>query len=104
VDEPNRLVTPLLNADLGVYSAALGAADLLPGGNYHFDAGFLLGVDANGNPQSSADSFEVDPVGNIALAVQFGALEYRTFRMPDLYTTPQDALQHSSLHGKIVAK
>jgi arylsulfate sulfotransferase len=92
VDETSKTVTPLLNADLGVYSGALGSAELLPDGNYHFDAGFLLSVDANGNPLYNAQSIEVTPSGNSAFGVQFGTLEYRTFRMPDMYTAPEDAL------------
>ncbi len=93
VDETNRVVTPLLNADLGVYSGALGTAEQLPDGNYHFDAGFLLGMDTNGNQKNSARSLEVDPSGRVVFGVQFGAIEYRTFRMPDLYTAPEDALR-----------
>lgn len=92
VDEANKIVTPMLNADLGVYSGALGTAEQLPDGNYHFDAGFLLSSDANGNPIYNAQSLEVDPSGNIDFGVQFGTLEYRTFRMPDMYTAPEDAL------------
>jgi arylsulfate sulfotransferase len=92
VDEINHVITPILNADLGVYAAALGSAQLLPNGNYHFDAGFLLSFGSNGAPQYSARSLEVDAAGNINFGVQFGALEYRTFRMQDLYTAPEDAL------------
>ncbi len=92
VDEANMVVTSVLNADLGVYSAALGSAQQLPDGNYHFDAGFLLSTDANGNPQYAADSFQVEPTGTIDFGLQFGTLEYRSFRMADLYTAPEDAL------------
>jgi hypothetical protein len=88
-------VTTLLNADLGVYSAALGSAELLPDGNFHFDAGFLLGPAADGSPLDAADSFQVEPTGTIDFGLQFGTLEYRTFRMPDLYTAPEDALLRS---------
>jgi arylsulfate sulfotransferase len=93
VDERNRVVRPRLNADLGLYSAALGTAQQLPDGNYHFDAGFLLAADSNGNPLYAARSLEVDASGNIDLSVQFNALEYRSFRMPDLYTAPEDQLR-----------
>jgi len=92
VDEVNKVVTPILNADLGVYSGALGSAELLPNGHYHFDAGFLLSTDSSGNPVYNAQSLEVDLLGHIDFGVQFGTLEYRTFRMPDLYTAPEDAL------------
>jgi hypothetical protein len=96
VDQATKVVRPILNADLGVYSAALGTAEILPDGNYHFDAGFLLSTDANGNPVYNAQSLEVDPSGHIDFGVQFGTLEYRTFRMPDLYTPPEDALPKST--------
>jgi arylsulfate sulfotransferase len=95
VDEANKVVTPILNADLGVYSGALGSAQLLPDGNYHFDAGFLLSTDANGNPLYNALSLEVDLSGHIDYGIQFNTLEYRTFRMPNLYTAPEDALPAS---------
>jgi arylsulfate sulfotransferase len=93
VDETNRVVTQVLNADLGVYSGALGTAEELPDGHYHFDAGFLLSTDGNGNPLYNAQSLEVDLSGRIAFGVQLGTLEYRTFRIPDLYTAPEDALR-----------
>ncbi|MGH7970993.1 MAG: aryl-sulfate sulfotransferase, partial [Limisphaerales bacterium] len=55
LDEAHRTVSLQLNVDLGVNSPALGAAQRLPNGNYHFDAGevpaFLGG----------ADSFEFTP-------------------------------------------
>jgi arylsulfate sulfotransferase len=95
VDETNRVVTPILNADLGVYSGALGTAEQLPNGHYNFDAGFLLSTGANGALVYNAQSLEVDLSGHIDFGVQFGTLEYRTFRMPDLYTAPEDALRGS---------
>jgi len=103
VDQTNKVVTPVLNADLGVYSGALGSAALLPDGNYHFDAGFLLSAAANGNPLYNAQSLEVNPSGNIVFGVQFGTLEYRSFRMPDMYTAPEDALQNLTI-GPITSR
>lgn len=104
VDEANLAVSPVLNVDLGVYSAALGTAELLPDGNYHFDAGFLFTPDSAGNTIESARSLEIDPSGSVVFGVQFATWEYRTFRMPDLYTAPEDALPtppgHPSLHRK----
>ena len=96
VDEVNKVVSPILNADLGVYSGALGTAELLPNGHYNFDAGFLLSADAKGDPVYNAQSLEVDLSGNIDFGVQFGTLEYRTFRVPDLYTAPEDALKNQT--------
>ncbi|HYM12607.1 MAG TPA: aryl-sulfate sulfotransferase [Bryobacterales bacterium] len=78
LDEANRVATLLLNADLGAYSFALGAAQKLPNGNYHFDLGIL--------PDRSSRSVEVDPSGNTVYSIQVATPEYRTFRMRDLYT------------------
>ena len=104
VDETNMVVTTVLNADLGVYSGALGTAEVLPNGDYHFDAGFLLGTNSAGVPVYSADSLEVTPAGKINFGIQFGTLEYRTFRMPDLYTTPEDALAKTFSRSAVTRK
>jgi len=79
LDEENRTATLVLNADLGDYSVALGSAQRLPNGNYHFHLGFL--------PSSStARAVEVDPSGKIVYQMNIGELEYRSFRGSDLYT------------------
>jgi hypothetical protein len=77
VDEENRTVKLSLNQDLGVYSGAVGSAQRLSNGDYHFDAGFV-GL--------SAISFELTGTGQTQAAIRAGAPEYRTFRMPDLYS------------------
>jgi hypothetical protein len=87
LDEQNRVAKLVLNADMGAYSYALGTAQLLPNGNYHFDVGFIA-QDPIGGANSSR-SVEVDPFGNILYGIAIGSPQYRTFRMPDLYT-PQD--------------
>ena len=79
VDEENRTVKLSLNQDLGVYSGAVGSAQRLSNGDYHFDAGFV-GL--------SAISFELTETGHTQAAIRAGAPEYRTFRMPDLYSPP----------------
>jgi hypothetical protein len=81
IDEPNRMVTPLLNADLGVYAAAVGSAQLLRDGNYHFDAGFVIE-----NNTIDAYSFEVDPNGQIRYEAQQNVILYRTFRIANMYS------------------
>jgi hypothetical protein len=81
IDEQNRTVTPILNADLGVYSIAVGSAQRLRDGNYHFDAGFVL---ENGTIDSY--SFEVDAAGQIDYEAHQNVILYRTFRMSDMYT------------------
>jgi hypothetical protein len=77
VNEDNRTVALSLNQDLGVYSGALGSAQRLPNGDYHFDAGFI---------GASAISFEVTSAGGTMREIQAGAVEYRTFRLRDLYS------------------
>jgi hypothetical protein len=81
IDEPSRTVKPVLNADLGVYSQAVGSAQLLRDGNYAFDAGFVVedgGIDSY--------SFEVDSTGAIVYSAHANAILYRSFRMVDMYT------------------
>ncbi len=78
LDEGNRSARLVVNNDLGQYSFALGAAQKLPNGDYHFLAGFL--------PDGTSISMEMDAVGNVMYALQGSAPAYRTFRMRDLYT------------------
>lgn len=78
LDEQNRTVQLVMNADLGYYSFALGSAQKLSNGNYSFDAGF--------RSDGTGISVEVDPTGKTVLSLQSTAPEYRTFRMKDMYT------------------
>jgi hypothetical protein len=78
LDEQNRIANLIVNVDMGQFSFALGAAQKLPNGNYHFDVGFLA--------DGTSLSVEVDPSGNTVYALHAGAPEYRSFRMRDLYT------------------
>ncbi len=80
LDEQNFTATLLLNADLGVFSVALGAAQWLSNGNYYFGAGDL--------PDSSSLIQELDSTGAPAYSLTVSAPEYRSFRMRDLYTPP----------------
>jgi arylsulfate sulfotransferase len=84
IDEKKRVASLILDADLGVYCNAVGSAQLLPNGHYHFDNGFLTLPGSN----FAAQSLEVNPEGQTVFGVQVGVLEYRSFRMPDLYTAP----------------
>ena len=81
IDEQNRVVTPVLNADLGVYSQAVGSAQKLRDGDYHFDAGFVAE-----NGTNDAHSFEVNGTGKIMYDAHANTILYRTFRMTDMYT------------------
>ena len=83
VDETNRVATLLVNSDLGVYSNALGSAQRLGNGNYHFLAGFI-----SPGPTQNSQSIEVLPDGTTNLRLQSPELAYRSFRMPSLYAPP----------------
>jgi arylsulfate sulfotransferase len=81
LDEPNRTATLVVNADVGVYSLALGTAQKLSDGNYHFDFGYVL------DPEGpDAYAIEVDPSGNVLYQAKSSAPLYRSFRMTDMYT------------------
>ena len=83
IDEAARQVYIETSADLGAYSGAVGAAQLLsPGdGNIYasFDNGYI-------NGQAEAQSTEVNLAGQIVYQLQVNALAYRAYRMPNLYT------------------
>lgn len=83
LDEQNRTATLILNADLGAYAFALGAAQTLPNGNVHFDVGWITDDPVGG--ANASRSVEVDAAGNVIYGVAISTPEYRTFRMPDLY-------------------
>ncbi len=78
LDEQTRTATLLLNFDLGSFARALGSAQKLPNGNYHFNVGWT--------PENKSISVEIDPSGNVKYALEIGTMVYRTFRMRDLYT------------------
>ncbi len=87
INEASKTASLALNQDLGVYSAALGTAQRLPNGNYHFNAGLVPTF------QGGADAFEYTPSGTLVYEMQIrptstGLNEYRSFRMRDLYTAP----------------
>ncbi|MFB3828380.1 MAG: aryl-sulfate sulfotransferase [Bryobacteraceae bacterium] len=78
IDERTRTAFPVLNADLGGYCLALGSAQRLPNGNYHYNCGWL--------PGNLSRSSEVSPSGATAYSIDFAILSYRTVRMRDMYT------------------
>ncbi len=83
VDEPNRKVYLETAADLGSYSAAVGAAQLLdPGdGNLYgsFDSGFL-------NNYTETQLSETTLGGQINYQIQLSQGSYRAYRMKNLDT------------------
>jgi arylsulfate sulfotransferase len=79
LDEQNHIASLVVNADLGGYSFALGSAQRLPNGNYHFHLGWL-------QPSNTSQAVEVDPSGKKVYTLEIGSPGYRSFRMRDLYT------------------
>ena len=98
LDEQNRVATLVLNADLGAFSFALGSAQKLSNGNYHFDVGFVQGAASN-----TGRSVEVDPTGQIVYDLQVSTPEYRSFRLQDLYGVPALASLSAASFGTPVA-
>lgn len=80
IDEERMTAELILNADLGVFSSALGSAQKLPGGDYVFLSGFLAG--------NTSQTTEVDGDGRIVYRLTTGSQQYRSFRMRDLYSAP----------------
>ncbi|MBI3210578.1 MAG: aryl-sulfate sulfotransferase [Candidatus Solibacter usitatus] len=81
LDERNMTVEFVLNADLGVYSTAVGSAQILRNGNYHFNAGY---VPEGTVPTSHA--IELDSSGRILYDAVSNSILYRTFRRVDMYS------------------
>ena len=81
VDESRFTVTPVVNADLGVYSLAVGSAQRLRNGDFAFDSGFV--PEDNSVVSYSA---QVNAAGNIVYQAKANAILYRTFRMADMYS------------------
>jgi hypothetical protein len=80
LDEKSMTATPLLNADLGNYSTALGAAQELPNGNFVFTSGRQGQV-----PNLFGQSIEVLTDGTKTYVLEVAARAYRSFRVRGLY-------------------
>ena len=72
------MATLVFNVDLGDYSRALGSAEKLPNGNYHFGLGWTS--------NNFSQSLEFDPAGNLVTKVEVETQMYRGFRMRSLYS------------------
>lgn len=88
VDEGSLTVTPILSADLGVFSTADGSAQLLANGNYFYLPAVVF---ANFSSEDSY-SIEIQPTPGTGTGTQVwnlqGPSSYRAWRMPDLYSPP----------------
>jgi hypothetical protein len=90
LDETTMTATPVLNADLGAYSGALGAAQRLSNGNYSFTLGTNGPVPPPPKPPSH--TVEVSPTGIKTFDLEANRPEYRSYRMRTLYEGTDDAL------------
>jgi hypothetical protein len=88
LDETNMTATPVLNADLGTYAGAVGAAQRLSNGNY----AFTLGINGAEPPRPPAHLVEVTPDGTKVFDLLVNKTEYRSYRMQTLYEGVSDAL------------
>ena len=79
VDEENRVVTLVVNSDLGGFSFALGSAQQLADGGYGFGAGWYV-------PANDSQFVQVDASGKAVYSLSVGEPEYRTYQLRDLYT------------------
>lgn len=93
LDEQAMTAGLILNADLGSYSGALGAAERLSNGNYSF----TLGSNTPEPPRPPASSVEVSPDGAKVYGLMSNRIEYRTYRMRTLYEGIDDALAGDAL-------
>lgn len=81
LNEQTMTATLVLNADLGRYSGALGAAQRLANGDYSF----TLGENGPEPPRPPADTIEVTPDGTEVYDLRAKVPEYRAFRIDTLY-------------------
>jgi hypothetical protein len=83
LDEQVMTATLVMNADLGVYSPAVGSAQSISGGGFSFESGMI------DLPAAYSRATEVGEDGKIVYSQQLeGSPSYRSFRVPDLYTAP----------------
>jgi hypothetical protein len=90
LDETTMTATLVLNADLGSYSGALGAAQRLSNGDYSFTLGTNGPVPPA--PRPPAHTVEVSPTGSKNYVFDANSPEYRSYRARTLYEGTDDAL------------
>jgi arylsulfate sulfotransferase len=78
LDETLRVAIPVVNANLGAYAFALGNAERLCNGGFHFHSGVI-------QPESKAQAMEVGADGRIRHMLETPQPAYRTFRMQTMY-------------------
>jgi hypothetical protein len=81
IDESTMTVKRVYNFDLGTYSLALGSAQKLANGNFHFNIGYV--------PPFQGYSVEITPQGELVYRIDSSIAEYRSIRLADMYSGPQ---------------
>jgi hypothetical protein len=87
IDETNMQVEPVISANLGAFSIAMGSAQLLADGNY-----FFLAADVASGGVNISYAIQIQPApgtnsGNQVMNIM-GPSSYRAWQMPNLYTPP----------------
>lgn len=89
IDEASKTATLVMNADLGIYSMAVGSAQPLSDGNYSWESG-LIDIGPAGLAKLHSRTTETYPDGKIAFSQQVeGSLTYRSFRVSSMYGAPR---------------
>jgi len=85
VNQTTMKATPVMLADLGFFAEALGSAQMLPNGDYSFEAGY-----GAGRPPYS-EAIEVFPNATLSFTIKTTVYKcYRSFRMTSLYIAPEE--------------
>ncbi len=84
IDQTAMTASVTVNVDMGVFSVAVGSAQLLDNGSYHFDSGWI----PTGPSTATAQSVEVQPNGIFNWEFTDATLTYRSYRMSSLYSLP----------------
>ncbi len=87
LDEDSLTARLSYSTPLGGYSFALGSAQMLRNGNLAFGLGLLMAPPGTIPPITSSMP-ETTPGGAIAQEMSVAALNYRMYRLSDLYTAP----------------
>jgi hypothetical protein len=95
LDEQTMTATLVVNADLGNYSGALGAAQRLSNGNFSFTSGRQGQA-----PNWFGQSIEVRPDGSKAYVLEVDKREYRSYRIQTLYEGIGDSLSAGGGRGR----
>jgi hypothetical protein len=90
LEESTMTATLVLNADLGSFSGALGAAERLSNGDYSFTLGTNGPVPPA--PRPPAHTVEVSPDGSKNFVFDAISPEYRSYRARTLYEGTDDAV------------